>query len=76
MLEVNATSNLRILSATTSPDFCSVCVATNDSTIRIYHLWNRAVEITPASNSRIIGAYGSNIIELAEGISMDCIGIR
>ncbi|CAD1812287.1 unnamed protein product [Candida parapsilosis] len=76
VLEVNATSNLRILSATTSPDFCSVCVATNDSTIRIYHLWNRAVEITPASNSRIIGAYGSNIIELAEGISMDCIGIR
>ncbi|KAI5950611.1 hypothetical protein CANMA_005271 [Candida margitis] len=76
VLEVNATSNLRILSATTSPDFCSVCVATNDSTIRIYHLWDRTVEISPASNSRIIGAYGSDIIELAEGISIDCPGIR
>ncbi|KAI5948694.1 hypothetical protein KGF57_005305 [Candida theae] len=67
-LEVNATSNLRILSATTSPDFCSVCVATNDSTIRIYHLWDRAVEISPTSSSRITGAYGSDIIELAEGV--------
>ncbi|KAI5952545.1 hypothetical protein KGF54_003412 [Candida jiufengensis] len=70
-LEVNASGNLRILSACLSPDFCSICVATNDSTIRIYHIWNKSMEINSSSNndSRLVGAYGSEIIELVEGIT-------
>lgn len=69
ILEVNAACNLRILSATLLPDYCSVCVATNDSTIRIYQLWEGSLEILPSATQRIMGAFGSDIIELLEGIS-------
>ena len=51
---VNAACNLRILSATLLPDYCSVC-ATNDSTIRIYQLWEGSLEILPSATQRIMG---------------------
>ncbi|KAI5960992.1 uncharacterized protein KGF55_004259 [Candida pseudojiufengensis] len=70
-LEVNASGNLRILSACLSPDYSSICVATNDSTIRIYHIWNKSIEIksNSSNDSRLVGAYGSEIIDLIEGIT-------
>ncbi|CAK9439121.1 uncharacterized protein LODBEIA_P33450 [Lodderomyces beijingensis] len=76
ILEVNASQSLRILSAATSPDFCSICVATNDSTIRIYDLWHISSEIASNPSCRVSGAYGSEIIELAEGIHKSLSVIR
>ncbi|KAL6452898.1 AMA1 Meiosis-specific APC/C activator protein AMA1 [Candida maltosa Xu316] len=76
VLEVNAASNLRILSATLSPDNCSICVATNDSTIRVYRLWEKTLEILPGTSQRVTGTYGSDIIELLEGISKNGEVIR
>ncbi|RCK57759.1 Meiosis-specific APC/C activator protein AMA1 [Candida viswanathii] len=76
ILEVNAACNLRILSATILPDSCSICVATNDSTIRIYQLWEKTLEIMPGATQRITGTYGSDIIELLEGISKNGEVIR
>lgn len=76
ILEVNAACNLRILSATILPDNCSICVATNDSTIRIYQLWEKTLEIMPGATQRITGTYGSDIIELVEGISKNGEVIR
>ncbi|CAI5758561.1 unnamed protein product [Candida verbasci] len=75
-IEVNANCNLRILSATSSPDYCSICVATNDSTIRIYEIWEKTIEISPNSISKISGCYGSEIIELVEGIAKKSDVIR
>ncbi|KAI3404272.2 hypothetical protein KGF56_002911 [Candida oxycetoniae] len=75
-VEVNSACNLRILSAATSPDFCSICVASNDSTIRIYELWHISSEIASNPSCRLAGAFGSDIIELVEGIQKSCPIIR
>jgi meiosis-specific APC/C activator protein AMA1 len=76
LLEVPATSSdLRILSSTISPDNCSLCVATNDSTIRIYRLWNVSHRLIEA-DSNGEGDYGSQLIQLNEGISERLDGIR
>ncbi|EGW31425.1 uncharacterized protein SPAPADRAFT_141342 [Spathaspora passalidarum NRRL Y-27907] len=70
VVEVTAAYNLRILSSTMSPDHCSICVATNDSTIRIYRLWEKSIEVCANyDSSRKIGDYGSSLIELVEGIT-------
>lgn len=71
IIEVSANSNLRILSATLSPDKESVCVATNDETIRFYKFWNKNGQLlTSSPESHGVGSYGSSIIELYEGIDV------
>lgn len=74
LVEVKASNSLRVLSSATSPDFSSVCVATNDETVRFYELWN-------SKDSTIIeaqtpGILESNIIESEEGIEKQSNEIR
>lgn len=66
LTQVRTSSPLRVLSAVSSPSMTSICVATNDETIRFYELWNdREDVINEAQES---GLYGSEIIEYVEGI--------
>ncbi|CAR26670.1 ZYRO0B15268p [Zygosaccharomyces rouxii] len=70
LTQVRTSSPLRVLSAVSSPAMTSICVATNDETIRFYELWNdRGDVINEAQES---GLYGSDIIEYVEGIEGDC----
>lgn len=67
IVQVEATPNLRILSAVMSPDSSSICVAANDETVRFYELWNPNDRIIVESQEG--GLYGSELIELCEGIT-------
>ncbi|KAH3899085.1 related to Meiosis-specific APC/C activator protein AMA1 [Saccharomycodes ludwigii] len=64
--EVKVAFNLRVLSAVASPDVSSICIATNDETVRFYNLWNPTESVV--KNSQESGIYGSSIIEHKEGI--------
>lgn len=66
LVHVHATTTLRVLSAVPSPDFGSICVATNDETVRFYELWN--VKDCVISEAQENGVYGSDLIEYCEGI--------
>lgn len=67
ILHVKSPVPFRVLSAVASPNFTSICVATNDETIRFYELWNdKESTINEAQES---GLFGSNIIEYVEGIN-------
>lgn len=66
--EVVATPNLRILSTVVSPDRASICMATNDETVRFYKLWQPSRHSLRASAAWGAGTYGSSLIELDEGI--------
>ncbi|ABN65473.2 predicted protein, partial [Scheffersomyces stipitis CBS 6054] len=68
LVEVPATLNLRILSSTLSPDGTCLCVATNDSTIRIYKLWEKTHKLVKSPDSSGYGSYGSSLIDLQEGV--------
>ncbi|CAG85587.2 DEHA2B14498p [Debaryomyces hansenii CBS767] len=69
LIEVSSTTYLRCLSACQSPDRSSICVAANDSFVRIYKIW-QSTEGPPLSpGSRSIGIYGSSLIEMYEGIT-------
>lgn len=76
IVEVRATPDLRILSAAISPDASSVVVATNDSTVRIYKLWEKTMDIISSPEFQGSGVYGSDIIELGEGINIKHDKIR
>ncbi|KAH3664408.1 hypothetical protein WICMUC_005793 [Wickerhamomyces mucosus] len=67
LLQVEATSNLRILSAVLSPDTRSICVAANDETVRFYELWDLKDSVILESHED--GMFGSQLIELCEGIT-------
>ncbi len=66
LMQVPAAPNLRILSAIVSPDFKSVCVATNDETVRFYELWSTKAGLVGEAQEG--GVFGSDLIELCEGI--------
>lgn len=76
ILQVPEYSSLRILSSTISPDCSSICVATNDSTIRIYNLWKKTHKLVFFPGTSEIGTYGSSLIELHEGITKNTEVIR
>lgn len=77
LFEVTASSNLRILSAARSPDEESLCVATNDETVRFYKIWKRTKHCLGSSpEAQGSGTYGSLLIELHEGIQNRDKGIR
>lgn len=72
LVEIVATSsNLRILSSSMGPDDLRMCVATSDSTIRIYKLWEVGQVLTSSAG----GAYGSKLIEMNEGETTPTEGI-
>lgn len=64
--QVRSPTPLRVLSAVPSPTMTSICVATNDETIRFYELWNDKEDVINEAHES--GIYGSNIIEYVEGI--------
>lgn len=64
--QVRSPTPLRVLSAVPSPNITSVCVATNDETIRFYDLWNDKEEVI--SDAQEGGLLGSDIMEFVEGI--------
>lgn len=64
--EVETEPGLRALSAVSSPDKSSICIASNDNTVRFYKFWD--LNDAPILNYEEKGVYGSDIIELAEGI--------
>lgn len=68
LLIVPASPSLRILSASTSPNNDSICVATNDSTVRMYKLWSLSHELTSNPIGLGSGIYGSSLIDLHEGM--------
>lgn len=66
--QVPAIPNLRILSSTPSPNFSSLCVATNDETVRFYELWPTELGMLAKTQN---GLYGSDLIELSEGVDKE-----
>lgn len=69
LTQVRTSSPLRVLSAVSSPAMTSICVATNDETIRFYELWNDKEDVI--NEAQESGLYGSDIIEYVEGIEGD-----
>ncbi|CAH2350848.1 meiosis-specific APC/C activator protein Ama1p [[Candida] railenensis] len=70
VFKVNAGTNLRILSAILSPDNESICVTTNDETIRFYKIWKHTSHpLVCSPETPSFGVYGSPIIELFEGVN-------
>ena len=65
VVQVPATPNSRILSAVISPDYTTVCVGTNDETLVFYKLWPTKTGLFGDAQD---GLYGSDLIELYEGI--------
>jgi len=74
IVQVESLPNLRIISAVSSPDSSSICVACNDETVRFYELWNPKHNIIIDSQEN--GVFGSDLIELCEGISKNGGPIR
>ncbi|CCF56717.1 hypothetical protein KAFR_0B04210 [Kazachstania africana CBS 2517] len=66
LLYVKTPQPLRALSAVLSPDFTSICVATNDETLRFFRLWEDNEDVI--IQSQMEGLYGSRLIEFMEGI--------
>lgn len=69
LLLVPSNAYLRCLSACHSPDGSHICLATSDSFIRIYKIWNSYGSIALSPGSRTVGIYGSSLIEMYEGIT-------
>lgn len=63
---VKTATPLRVLSAVNSPNHSSVCVAMNDETLRFYNIWENDSSVFHEYNNK--GLYGSDIIEMMEGI--------
>lgn len=71
----SSSGELRILGATLSPDCSSLCVATNESTIRIYKLWKPKTFFTRKLSQKQ-GTFGSSLIELLEGVDKSEFSLR
>jgi meiosis-specific APC/C activator protein AMA1 len=67
LIQVPTQCSLRVLSAVLSPNMSSICVATNDETVRFYELWSVTdqVMLITEDGCRV---FGSDIIEMVEGI--------
>ncbi len=63
--QVPAEMNHRILSAVSSPDDSSLCVAVSDSTLRFYKLWNS--DMPNIVDTKSLSMFGSDLIDLSEG---------
>ncbi|BAO41349.1 meiosis-specific APC/C activator protein AMA1 [Kluyveromyces marxianus] len=69
IIRIKQPTQLRALTAATSPDARKICVASDDETVRFYSIWENSCEDmieTPAD-----GIYGSEIIEHEEGVSLE-----
>lgn len=66
-LHVRSPTPLRVLSAVPSPRFNSICVATNDETIRFYNIWKE--DESPINEAQECQLYNSKLIDFVEGVS-------
>lgn len=66
--QVEGSAYARVLSAALSPDASSICVASNDEAIRFFKIWDPS-ERTILENQDN-GLFGSDLIEMSEGISI------
>lgn len=57
----------RILSTTMSIDHKLICTATNDSTLRVYKIWDHNKTLIPKKLNKV-DTFGSSLIELYEGV--------
>lgn len=57
----------RFLSTTMSIDNKMICTATNESTIRVYKLWDHDKTLVPQKINKL-DIFGSSLIELCEGL--------
>lgn len=67
LIQVDAAPNLRILSSALSPDCSTLCVASNDETVRFYQFWNPDDSVIMESPEG--GVFGSELIDLSEGMT-------
>lgn len=67
LIQVPTLCSLRVLSAVLSPNMGSICVATNDETVRFYELWSVTDQVMPVTEGGC-KVFGSDIIEMVEGI--------
>jgi meiosis-specific APC/C activator protein AMA1 len=74
LVQVEATPNLRALSAVLSPDSSSICVVANDETVRFYQLWDTKDSVIMESQEGSV--FGSDLIDLCEGIAKSGGSIR
>ncbi|CDO94788.1 unnamed protein product [Kluyveromyces dobzhanskii CBS 2104] len=70
ILRIKQPTQLRALTAATSPDAKKICVASDDETVRFYSIWENSCEDMVETPSD--GIYGSEIIEHEEGVSLEC----
>lgn len=74
---VSSEQNLRGLSAAVLPDQTKVALAVDDFTVRIFRLWScRPHRLTNSPGYQGVGAYGSAVIESAEGIDIARLPLR
>ncbi|CAG99752.1 Ama1p [Kluyveromyces lactis] len=71
IIRIKQPTQLRALTAATSPDAKKICVASDDETVRFYSIWENTCEDMRETPSN--GIYGSEIIEHEEGISLNCM---
>lgn len=77
IFEVNVGENLRVLSAVLAPDKESICVATNDETIRFYKIWkSSSLDLISSGDVQSFAVYGSPLIEMYEGVDKRGESIR
>lgn len=67
LIQVPTQFSLRVLSAVLSPDNGSICVTTNDETVRFYELWSVKDHVMPIATGGC-RLFGSDIIEMVEEI--------
>jgi meiosis-specific APC/C activator protein AMA1 len=73
-ITVNASYDMRILTADISNDFNSVCTSMSDQSVRIYNVWDSKVDFK--SGIYDTGIYGSDIIDTEEGVDKAIDTIR
>lgn len=70
IIRIKQPTQLRALTAISSPDASKVCVASDDETVRFYSIWDSLREEMRESPTN--GVFGSEIIENEEGVSLHC----
>ncbi|KAG0684243.1 hypothetical protein C6P40_005026 [Pichia californica] len=73
-IKVDGPSDMRVLNADLSSDFSSICTSISDQSVRIYNVWDTTFDLK--SGVYDDGAYGSDIIDIEEGVNKSVGVIR